>query len=97
MAGIIPKLRGMKSLNLTEGKDCKDHIHMDAAIPPEISVSDFMSYLKGKSTLMFFYRRPELRPGYAERHFRARGYYVATVGNVNNVNEETERRISKRR
>ena len=43
---------------------------------------------EGKSSLMFFDRHPELRPKWADRHFWARGYYVATVGNVN---EETVR------
>ena len=45
-----------------------------------------MSYLKGKSALMLFDRHPEYRRKWGDRHFWARGYYVATVGNVN---EET--------
>ena len=47
-----------------------------------------MSYLKGKSALMLFDRHPELKPRYGDRHFWARGYYVTTIGNVN---EETIR------
>ena len=78
----------MKQVNLIDGKVCVDHIHMYVAIPPKMSVSDFMSYLKGKSSLMFFDRHPELRSKYSDRHFWARGYYVSTVGNVN---EETIR------
>ena len=88
-SGDNPKLCEMKGVSLIEGKVCKDHIHMYVAIPPKLSVSDFMSYLKGKSALMFFDRHPELRPKYVDRHFWVRGYYVATVGNVN---EETIRR-----
>ena len=56
---------------------------MYVAIPPKQSVSEFMSYLKGKSSLMIFDRHPEYRRKGADRHFWARGYYVATVGNVN--------------
>lgn len=77
---------------LIEGKVCKDHVHTYVAIPPKMSVSEFMSYLKGKSALMFFDRHPELRPKYADRQFWARGYYVTTVGNVN---EETIRQYIK--
>ena len=77
---IIKKLCEMKSVRLIEGKVCVDHIHMYVAIPPKLSVSEFMSYLKGKSALMFFDRHPELRPKYSDRHFWARGYYVDTVG-----------------
>ena len=50
---IIPKLCEMKGVTLIEGKVCKDHIHMYVGIPPKLSVSEFMSYLKGKSALMF--------------------------------------------
>jgi len=80
---IIKKLCEMKSVELIEGKVCVDHVHMYVAIPPKMSVSEFMSYLKGKSSLMFFDRHPEYRPKWGDRHFWARGYYVATVGNVN--------------
>ena len=45
---IIKKLCEMKQVALIDGRVCKDHIHMYVAIPPKISVSEFMSYLKGK-------------------------------------------------
>ena len=45
---IIKKLCEMKGVALIEGKVCVDHIHMYVAIPPKLSVSEFMSYLKGK-------------------------------------------------
>lgn len=48
---IINKLCEMKNVQLIEGKVCVDHIHMYVAIPPKLSISDFMSYLKGKSAL----------------------------------------------
>ncbi len=80
---IINKLCEMKQIELFDGSVCVDHIHMYVAIPPKISVSEFMSYLKGKSTLMLFDRHPEYRQKWGDRHFWARGYYVSTVGNVN--------------
>lgn len=73
----------MKSVRLIEGKECVDYIHMYVATQPKLSVSEFKSYLKRKSALMFFDRHPELRPKYSDRHFWTRGYYVGTVGNVN--------------
>lgn len=85
---IVKKLCEMKGVQLIEVKVCVDHIHMYVAIPPKKSVSEFMSYLKGKSALMFFDRHPEMRTKWGDRHLWARGYYVATVGNVN---EETIR------
>ena len=85
---ILPKLCEMKGVKVIEGKVCGDHIHMYVAIPPKLSVSEFMSYLKGKSALMFFDRHPETRTKWGDRHLWARGYFVSTVGNVN---EETIR------
>ena len=88
MYGVLnhKNLCEMKQVSLIDGRVCKDHIHMYVAIPPKMSVSEFMSYLKGKSTLMLFDRHPEYRTKWGDRHFWARGYYVSTVGNVN---EET--------
>ena len=57
---------------------------MYAAIPLKLSVSKFMSYLKGKSALMLFDKHPEFKKRFGNRrNFWARGYYVVTVGNVN--------------
>jgi putative transposase len=49
-------------------------------IPPKISVSEFMGYLKGKSSLMIFDQHANLKYKYGNRHFWAKGYYVSTVG-----------------
>ena len=66
---IIKKLCEMKQVNLIYGRVCIDHIHMYVAIPPKMSVSEFMLYLKGKSALMLFDRHPEYRNKWGERHF----------------------------
>ena len=47
-----------------------------------VSVSKFVGTLKGKSALMFFDKHPELKDKY-NRHFWAVGYFVSTVGDVN--------------
>ena len=83
---IFKKLLEIKDVALIEGKVCKDHVHLYVSIPPKLAVSEFVGYLKGKSALMLFDRHPEYREKWSGRHFWARGYYVATVGNVN---EET--------
>ena len=61
-----------------------DHVHLCVKIPPKMSVSEFMGYLKGKSALMIFDKHPEYKEKQSGRHFWARGYYVDTVG----LNEE---------
>ena len=62
-----------------------DYIHMLVSIPPKISVSPFMGYLKGKSALMIFDKHANLKYKFGNCHFWAEGYYVSTVG----LNEAT--------
>ena len=51
---ILRKLCEWKGVEIIEGEICPDHIHMLVSIPPKMSVSGFMGYLKGKSALMIF-------------------------------------------
>ena len=62
-----------------------DHVHMLVSIPPKISVSQFMGYLKGKSALMIFDKHANLKYKFGNRHFWSEGYYISTVG----LNEAT--------
>jgi len=49
-------------------------------IPPKMSVSSFMGFLKGKSSLLIHERHGNLKYKYGNRSFWCRGYYVDTVG-----------------
>lgn len=51
------------------------------AIPPKLSASKFVEYLKGECTLMIYDRHPELQSKW-DKAFWARGYYVETIGNI---------------
>ena len=84
-ADIIKQLSSYKGVEIIEGHLMPDHIHMLVSIPPKISVSSFMGYLKGKSALMIFDRHANLKYRFGNRHFWAEGYYVSTVG----LNEAT--------
>jgi len=61
---------------------------MLVSIPPNLSVAQFMGYLKGKSSLMIFDRHANLKYKYGNRHFWCRGYYVDTVGRNRKAIEE---------
>ena len=65
-----------------------DHVHLLLEIPPKMSVSYFMGYLKGKSILMIFEKHSNLKYKFGNRNFWATGYYVSTVG----LNEATIRK-----
>ena len=77
---ILRKLCQQKGVEIIEAELCPDHIHMLVSIPPKMSVSSFIGYLKGKSSLMIFDRFANLKYKYGNRHFWCRGYYVDTVG-----------------
>ena len=76
---ILRMLCERKKVNIIEAELCPDHVHILVEIPPSISVSSFVGYLKGKSTLMIFERHANLKYKYGNRHFWCRGYYVDTV------------------
>ena len=80
IANILSMLCKRKGVKIVEAEICPDHVHMLVEIPPSISVSYFVGYLKGKSTLMIFERHANLKYKYGNRHFWCRGYYVDTVG-----------------
>ena len=85
---ILRKLCEQKKVEIIEAEACKDHIHLLVSIPPYLSVSQFMGYLKGKSSLMIFDRHANLKYKYRNRSFWCRGYYVDTVGRNKRVIEE---------
>lgn len=77
---ILIQLCRYKGVEILEGHLMPDHVHMLVSIPPKISVSQFMGYLKGKSSLMIFDRHANLKYKYGNRQFWCKGYYVDTVG-----------------
>ncbi|NSJ92922.1 IS200/IS605 family transposase, partial [Coprococcus sp. MSK.21.13] len=85
---ILRMLCEWKGVEIIEANACKDHIHMLVSIPPKISVSGFVGFLKGKSSLMIFEKFANLKYKYGNRHFWCRGYYVDTVGKNKKVIEE---------
>ena len=93
---IIIKLCERKGVNIIEGEVCPEHIHLLVEIPPKMSVSYFMGYLKGKSTLMIFGRHANLKYKYGSRHFWGRGYYVDTAGkNAKKIQEYIQNQLKE--
>lgn len=78
---ILRQLCSYKNIKIIKGAVCADHVHLCVSIPPKISVSEFVGYLKGKSALMIFDKHPNQGTRW-NRSFWARGYYVTTVGNL---------------
>lgn len=85
---ILRTLCDWKGVEIIEANACRDHIHMLVSIPPKMSVSGFVGFLKGKSSLMIFEKFANLKYKYGNRHFWCRGFYVDTVGKNKKAIEE---------
>ena len=77
---ILRELCEWKGVKIIEAEVCPDHVHMLVEIPPKMSVSSFMGYLKGKSSTMLYEQFGELKYKYRSREFWCKGYYVDTAG-----------------
>ena len=70
----------MEGVKIVEAEVCPDNIHMLVEILPKLSVSGFMGYLKGKSSILIYQKYANMKFKYRNREFWCRGYYVDTVG-----------------
>ena len=71
-----------RNIIIVKGSISKDHVHMLVSCPPNISVSDMMQYLKGRSSKKLQEEFPELKKRYWGQHLWATGYFCRTVGTV---------------
>ncbi|MBR5163494.1 MAG: IS200/IS605 family transposase [Schwartzia sp.] len=77
-----------KGIEIVKGSISKDHVHMLLSCPTNMSPSQIMQYLKGRSSHLIQDEFPALKKRYWGQHMWARGYFCATVGSVD---EETIR------
>ena len=80
IGAILREICKWKGVNIIEAEVCPDHVHMLLEIPPKMSISSFMGFLKGKSSLMIYEKWGNLKFKYRNREFWCRGYYVDTAG-----------------
>jgi putative transposase len=69
-------------VDILSGHVSKDHIHLLVSVPPHLSVSRLVQYLKGNSSHALQQEFKDLNKQYWGRHLWARGYFAATTGNV---------------
>ena len=65
-----------------KGHVARDHVHLLVSVPPDIAVSELVQRLKGRSSRLMLQEFGELRKAFWGRHLWARGYFVASTGNV---------------
>ena len=91
---ILRELCNWKEVTIIEAELCPDHIHMLVEIPPKMSVSSFVGFLKGKSSVLIHERHGNLKYKYGSRSFWCRGYYVDTAGkNAKKIQEYIQNQL----
>ena len=96
IGAILRELCKWKGVNIIEAEIGPDHVHMLVEIPPKMSVSGFVGYLKGKSSLMIYEQWGNLKFKYRNREFWCKGYYVDTVGkNTQKIKEYIENQLKE--
>lgn len=95
---ILRELCEWKGVRLLNAEACPDHVHMLVEIPPKMSVSSFMGFLKGKSSVIIYQKWGNMKYQYRNRSFWCRGYYVDTTGkNTKKINEYINNQIKEDR
>jgi len=96
IGAILRSLCEWKDVNIVEAEVCPDHVHMLVEIPPKLSVSGFMGYLKGKSSILIYQKYANMKFKYRNREFWCRGYFVDTVGkNTKKIKEYIANQIKE--
>jgi putative transposase len=79
---LIRQVCAAREIKILKGHVSRDHVHLLVSVPPKLSVSDVMQYLKGRSSHALQREFPELRRRYWGQHLWARGYFAASSGTV---------------
>lgn len=87
IGAILRELCNWKGVNIITAEVCPDHVHMLVEIPPKMTVSGFMGFLKGKSSIIIYQKWGNMKYKYRNRSFWCRGYYVDTAGKNDKVIE----------
>ena len=96
IGSMLRELCNWKRVNIITAEVCPDHVHMLIEIPPKMSVSGFMGFLKGKSSIMIYQRWGNMKYKYRNREFWCRGYYVDTAGmNDKKIKEYIENQLKE--
>ena len=79
---IIRIVCGSNEVEIITGHIGKDHIHMLVSVPPNLSVSKLVQYIKGNTSRKLQMEYKELNKQFLGQHLWARGYFAASSGNV---------------
>ena len=79
---LVREVCRTNDIEILQGHVSPDHVHILVSAPPNMSASKIMQYIKGKSSRKLMMEFRHLNKQFWGRHIWARGYFVATSGNV---------------
>ena len=79
---LIRRICNEENVEIIKGSVSPDHVHILVSIPPSLSISKLVKYLKGKTSRKLQMEFPQLKKKYWGQHLWARGYFVVSTGNV---------------
>ena len=79
---LIRQICKAKDVEILKGHVSKEHVHILVSVPPHISISQLVQSLKGKTSRKMLMEYKSLSKAFWGRHMWARGYFVASSGNV---------------
>ena len=79
---LVREVCRTNDIEILEGSVGKEHVHVLLSCPPTLSPSKVMQYIKGKSSRKLMTEFKHIQKQYWGRHFWARGYFVASSGNI---------------
>lgn len=79
---IIREICGQHEVTIMKGHVGRDHVHLFVSIPPQVTISRLLQWVKGKAAYKLLGEFPHLRKTFWGRHLWARGYFCCSSGNV---------------
>jgi len=79
---LIREICKTNEVEIIKGHVSKDHIHLFVSVPPKLSLSKLMQYLKGKTSHKMLFEFNHLQRQFWGKHIWARGYFAVSSGNV---------------
>ena len=79
---LVREICKTNNVEILRGHVSQDHVHLFVSVPPHLSISKLVQYLKGKSSYKLLQENKQISKQFWGRHLWARGYFVATSGNI---------------
>jgi len=79
---LLREICRQHEVTIMKGHVAKDHVHLFVSLPPQVTISRLVQWLKGKSSRKLLEEFAHLRKAFWGRHLWARGYFCCSSGNV---------------